>query len=149
MDMTSEFDKALTTFNRAFAAGDAEPFIGLFAEDARVLLHEHPALVGRADIGQMFIELFATVDTAGFEVDYNIVDFHDDRAYVLATFRETLRPKDGAPAIASRGGWCAFGGEGKMAPGRSVDYSPGEPPAIASSPEPNPSAADITWAPGQ
>lgn len=38
------------------------------------------------------------VDTAGFEVDYVIVDFHDDRAYVLTTFCETLRPKDGAPS---------------------------------------------------
>ena len=97
MDMTSEMDQAPTTFNRAFAAGDTEPFVGLFAEGTRVLLQEHPALVRRDDIGQMFIELVAMVDTAGFEVDYVIVDFHDDRAYFLATFRDTLRPKDGAP----------------------------------------------------
>lgn len=58
MDMTSEMDQATTTFNRAFAAGDTEPFVGLFAEDTRVLLQEHPALVRRGDIGQMFIELF-------------------------------------------------------------------------------------------
>lgn len=94
-----DLDRALTTFSRAFAAGDAKAFVGLFAEDARALMHEQPALVGRDGIGQMFTELFAMVDTAGFEVDYDIVDLHDDRAYVLATFRETLRPKDGASAI--------------------------------------------------
>ena len=105
---TPEFDQALTTFSRAFAAGDAKAFVELFAEDARALQHEQPALVGRAAIGHMFTELFAMVDTAGFEVDYDIVDLHDDRAYVLATFRETLRPKDGPSAIEVDGRLVCF-----------------------------------------
>jgi hypothetical protein len=104
MDMTSEFDKALTTFNRDFAAGDAEPFVGLFAVDDRVLLHEHPALVGRADIGQMFIEPFATVDTAGFEVDYDIVDFHDD---VLTFWQHSVRRSGPKTAPLQSRRWAA------------------------------------------
>jgi uncharacterized protein (TIGR02246 family) len=129
----AKFDHALTAFNRPFAAGDAEPFVGLFAEDVRVLLHEHPALVGRAHIGQMFIELFTTVDTAGFEVDHDIVDFHDD-ACVLATFRETLRPKDSAPRIRRR---CAAGvllaerGRWHL-PGESTTHRPSLPDRILS-----------------
>ncbi|MDP8957842.1 MAG: SgcJ/EcaC family oxidoreductase [Actinomycetota bacterium] len=108
MSQTPEFHEALTMFSRAFAAGDAEVFVALFADDARVLLHEQSVLVGRAAIGQTFSELFATVDTATFEVDYDIVDVHGDRAYVLATFRETLRPKDGAPAIEVDGRLVCF-----------------------------------------
>lgn len=99
MSQFPEFDKALATFNLAFAAGDAEVFVHLFADDAQVLLHEQPAVVGRAAIGKMFTELFATVDTSGFEIDYDILDVHADRAYVLAAFRETLRPKQGSPSI--------------------------------------------------
>jgi uncharacterized protein (TIGR02246 family) len=89
------FDRALAAFSQAFAAGDAQTFVDLFTEDAKALLHEESALIGRTAIGQMLTELFAMVDTAAFEVDYDIVDVHDDRAYVLATFHETLQPKDG------------------------------------------------------
>ncbi len=95
-----EFDRALATFNEAFAAGDAQTLIDLFSEDAKALQHEESALIGRAAIEQMLTDLFALVDTAAFEVDYDTVDVHHDRAYVLATFHETLRPRDGvAPAI--------------------------------------------------
>lgn len=105
---TSEFDQVLATWTRAFAAGDTEIFIGLFAEDAQALMHEQPALVGKAAIGQMFRQLFAMVDTAGFEVDYDVVDVHCDDAYVLAPFRETLRPKDGGPSIEVDGRLVCF-----------------------------------------
>lgn len=108
MSQSPDFSMALATFTQAFAAGDAEHFVGFFADDARVLLHEQPALVGRAAIGQAFAQLFATVDTGGFEVEYDIGDLHDDRAYVLATFRETLRPRDGAPAIEVDGRLVCF-----------------------------------------
>jgi uncharacterized protein (TIGR02246 family) len=108
MGQIPDFAEALSTFSRAFAAGDAEVFVGLFADDARVLLHEQPALVGRAAIGQMFTELFAMIDTGGFEIDYDIVEVHQDRAYVLATFHETLRPKDAAPAIEVDGRLVCF-----------------------------------------
>jgi uncharacterized protein (TIGR02246 family) len=103
-----DFEEALSTFSRAFAAGDAEVFVDPFADDARVLLHEQPPLVGRTAIGQTFTELFATVDTGGFEIDYDIVEVHHDRAYVLATFHETLRTKGGAPAIEVDGRLVCF-----------------------------------------
>lgn len=104
----AEFDQALASFSQAFAAGDAETLVGLFAEDAQALQHEEPTLLGQAAIGQMLTELFAMVDTAAFEVDYDIVDVHGDRAYVMAAFRETLRPKDGTAAIEVDGRLVCF-----------------------------------------
>lgn len=99
MGKNTRLDEALTTFSRSFATGDGETFVGLFTKDAKALLHEEPALVGAAAIRDMFMRLFAKVDTAGFEVYYDTIDVQGDRAYVLASFRETLRPKDGTSAI--------------------------------------------------
>ena|GEM_PF-1278228 len=41
---------------------------------------------------------FIELARQGFEVDYDVVDVHNDRAYVLAAFREVLRPKADGPA---------------------------------------------------
>jgi len=108
MGKDTRFDEALATFSRSFATGDGETFVGLFADDAKALLHEEPALEGAAAIREMFMGLFAMVDTAGFEVDYDTIDVQGDRAYVLASFRETLRPKDGTSAIRVDGRLVCF-----------------------------------------
>ncbi|MGH8925317.1 MAG: YybH family protein [Acidimicrobiia bacterium] len=104
----SELDKALAAFSQTFSTGDGDGFLALFTDDAEVLLHEQPKLVGTAAIREMFIELFATIDTSEFEIDYDVVDIHGDRAYVLAAFRETLQPKAEGPAIVIDGRIVCF-----------------------------------------
>lgn len=103
MTVDPDFDLALASFNRTFAAGEAAALGEYIAEDAAALMHEQPALVGRAAIEEAFRELFAAVDTSAFEVDYRVVDVHGDRAYVLASFTETLQPKEAGSAISVDG----------------------------------------------
>jgi uncharacterized protein (TIGR02246 family) len=93
--MTTDFAAALTTFSDSFAAGDVDRFLELFADDARVLLHEQPALLGLPAISESFVELFAGVDTSAFAIELDVVDVSGDRAYVLASFTETLVIRDG------------------------------------------------------
>lgn len=108
MSTTTDFTETLDKFSRAFGSGDSKAFSACFAPDAQVLLHEQAALVGRDVITESFTALFAMIDTSAFEIEYDVVEVHGDRAYVLARFTETLRPRDGSPAIAVDGRLVCF-----------------------------------------
>jgi ketosteroid isomerase-like protein len=68
-----------------------------------VLLHEEPALEGLEAIRTSFAELFAAIDTSAFVFKPDVTDVGADRAHVLASFTETLTPRQGGPAIEVNG----------------------------------------------
>ncbi len=89
----------LADFDTAFRAGDARTFEAFFAEDARVFFHERPAIDGRAAIGAVYRSVFDAVDTSAYEADYHSIEVHGDAAYVIADFRETLRPWEAGQSV--------------------------------------------------
>ena len=91
---------ALEAFDRAFIEGRADELGALFADDAKLLLHHQPAIVGRQSITEAFRDTFAAFDTSAYEPTYDTVEVHKDNAYVLASFTEVLRPREGGPGLA-------------------------------------------------
>ena len=91
---------ALDAFDRAFIEGCAEELGALFADDAQLLLHNQPTIVGQQSITEAFRETFAAFDTSAYEPAYDTVEVYTDRAYVLGAFTEVLRPREGGPGLA-------------------------------------------------
>jgi ketosteroid isomerase-like protein len=99
---------ALEAFDRAFIEGRADELGALFADDAKLLLHYQPAIVGRRSITEAFRETFAAFDTSAYEPTYEIVEVHTDRAYVLGSFTEVLRPREEGTGLAVAGRVVSF-----------------------------------------
>jgi ketosteroid isomerase-like protein len=91
---------ALDAFDRAFIEGRAEELGALFADDAQLLLHNQRTIVGQQSITEAFRETFAAFDTSAYEPTYETVEVHTDNAYVLASFTEVLRSREGGPGLA-------------------------------------------------
>jgi ketosteroid isomerase-like protein len=89
----------LDAFDHAFMEGRAEEVGGLFADDGQLLLHQQPAIVGRQAVTEAFRETFAGFDTSAYRPNYDTVEVHTDRAYVLGSFTEVLRPREGGPGL--------------------------------------------------
>jgi ketosteroid isomerase-like protein len=60
-------------------------------------------VIGKEAIRAHFDWVFDGFDTSAYAPRYEIIDVHGDRAYVLASFDEVLRPKDGQPGIRIHG----------------------------------------------
>lgn len=85
-----EVRAALDAFDRAFAAGDANALVEFFAVDASLLLLYGPAIHGRAGIHAQWTPFFAAWDMSAWATERVIVDVHEDRAYTLSTYTETV-----------------------------------------------------------
>ena len=85
-----EVRAALDAFDRAFAAGDADAVVELFAEDSSLLLLNGPEIRGRAGIHAQWAPSFAQWDMSAWRTERMVVDVHGDRAYALSTYTETL-----------------------------------------------------------
>jgi ketosteroid isomerase-like protein len=94
---------AIHAFDRAFLEGQLEQFSAFFANEARLLIHQQEAVLGRQAVRESFASVFNDFDTSAYEPRYEIVDVHGDQAYVLGSFDETLRPRTGEPGIQIRG----------------------------------------------
>jgi hypothetical protein len=70
--------------------------------DAYQLLNNLEAVVGRDAIQRDFAQLAAAFDTSAYAPRYDIIDVHDDHAYVLGSFDEALRPRAGGWDARSR-----------------------------------------------
>lgn len=99
---------ALEAFDRAIIEGRTDELGALFADDARLLLHYQPDIVGRRAITQAWRETFAAVDTSAWKPNYDTVQVHTDSAYVLGSFTEILRPRDGGTGLAVAGRTVLF-----------------------------------------
>lgn len=111
----SGFDETLGEFDRAFAEGDADAFAGLLDDTVELHWNEQPTVHGRSEVAGAFREVFAAFDTSAFEPTHHTVEVHADSAYVMSDFTESLRPRDGGPAIDVKGRLVVFW---RMAQGR-------------------------------
>ncbi len=100
---TLRLQDALAAFDTTFRAGDGARFEAFFTEDSRLFFHEQPPIEGRAAIGAAYRNLFADVDTSAYQPDYHSIDVHGDTAYVIADFRETLRPWEAGSSVLVHG----------------------------------------------
>ena len=91
-----EVSAALDAFDRAFAAGDTDAVVELFAEDASLLLLNGAAIRGRAGIRAQWAPSFAEWDMSAWRTERLVVDVHGDRAYALSTYTETLVHRAGS-----------------------------------------------------
>lgn len=101
--LSHEIEPAIESFDRAFIEGRLEDFLAHFADDAQLLLHNQEAVVGKEAIAGAFRPVFDGFDASAYDPHYEFVDVHDGHGYVLASFTEVLRPKDGGPGIRIRG----------------------------------------------
>jgi uncharacterized protein (TIGR02246 family) len=77
----------------AFAAGDADRYTALFADDARLyMLHREPA-IGREAIHARWASGFERFDTSAWEPSLEIVDVEGDVACAFETYTERLRER--------------------------------------------------------
>ena len=60
-------------------------------------------VTGREAIRASFGQVFDQFDTSAYQPQYEIIDVRGNRAYVLVSFDEVLRPRDGQPGIRIRG----------------------------------------------
>jgi len=98
-----ELKQAIDAFDRSFLEGRPVEFSAFFADDAQLLIHQQEAVIGKEAIRAYFGWVFDGFDTSAYAPRYDIIDVHGDRDYVLASFDEVLRPKDGQPGIRIRG----------------------------------------------
>lgn len=108
MSATDDVHRALDEFDRVFALGDADAITALFAPDAQLLLLHREPLVGRPAIRDHWQRFVDRYDPAAWRTEHAIVDVHDDRAYALSTYSETLVPRQPGASILVRGRLILF-----------------------------------------
>lgn len=97
-DPAEEGRAALRDMDATFAAGDADAFGGLFADDGRLLLLYREPLIGRARITAFWREAFERFDTSAWRTDHGLIEAHSQQAYAFSTYTETLVPRHAGPS---------------------------------------------------
>jgi uncharacterized protein (TIGR02246 family) len=80
---------ALDAFDRAFAAGDAEAYASLFAEDGQMLLLYADPLVGREEVRTAAGAIFAAWNTTAWRTQRMLIETCGETAWALSTYTET------------------------------------------------------------
>jgi ketosteroid isomerase-like protein len=99
--LEAELSETIDSFDRAFSEGRLDEFSAGFADDAQLLIHQQETITGKEAISASFGQVFD--DTSAYQPRYEIIDVRGNRAYVLVSFDEVLRPRDGQPGIRVRG----------------------------------------------
>jgi ketosteroid isomerase-like protein len=99
----AELKETIEAFDQAFAEGRLDEFSAFFADDAQLLIHQQETVIAKEKIRASFGQVFDGFDTSAYEPRYEIIDVHGNRAYVLASFDEVLRPRNGHPGILIHG----------------------------------------------
>ena len=97
LDPDAQVRAALARFDDRFVAGDADAMGEIFAEDAQLLLAQRPTIVGRPAIQANWQRSFETYDLSAWRTEWRVVDVHDDRAWTMATYTETMVPRQPGP----------------------------------------------------
>jgi ketosteroid isomerase-like protein len=113
-----EFEEALRRFDQALRNGQTQDIIDFLAEDCRALIPYQATIMGREAVGEAFKQFFGTFDISAYEPDYDVVDVMGDQAYVLGSFYEVLRTREGRSTVQIFGRvvlfWRRIGGEWLM-----------------------------------
>lgn len=92
-------DQALRRFDDAFTVDRAHDVTDLLAEDCRALVHLQDPVEGRDAVVAAFERFFAAFEPIVYESDYDVADVAGDRAYVLGSVHQVLRPHTGGPNV--------------------------------------------------
>lgn len=77
-----------------YKAGDLESLMALYTDDARVMLHEQPALVGKEAIRGYFETTMGKNDV-DFQIDVERAEIIGDVAYLISKYWMTVTPPNG------------------------------------------------------
>ena len=99
MSTPNDVHATLDQFDRTFASGHAEALAALFEVDAQLLLLHQESIEGRTAILEHWTRLFAQYDPGSWRAEHRIVNVHDDRAYALSLYSETLVDRNGGPSL--------------------------------------------------
>ncbi len=89
-----ELEAAQRAFDDLFRHDAGAALAGCFADDARLLWPEGPAIIGPEAIGQAFAEFAAAFETVSFVPSYDLVEVEGSLAVVVGSFIETRRSRD-------------------------------------------------------
>jgi len=95
----AEIDAARTAFWDAHEQGDASALADLVTDDAVLWAPGMEDASGRAFIRTAAEGMFAAMSISDFEIESYEVQLHDALAYELATYSETLTPRDGQASV--------------------------------------------------
>lgn len=77
-----------------YLAGDLDALMTLYTDDARVMLHEQPALVGKQAIRAFFAGSMGKNDVK-FEIDVERAEIFGNVAYLISKYWMTVTPPNG------------------------------------------------------
>lgn len=100
---SGDLHAALQAFDDAFLGGRLDDVTSLFSDDAQLLVHHQPGVSGSEVIRSAFARFFEQFAISAYDPTYELIDTHDDRAYVLLSFTQVLRPYDGGPGMKVHG----------------------------------------------
>ena len=100
--LEAELSETIDSFDRAFSEGDWTSFGGVCRRRA-IADPQQETITGKEAISASFGQVFDQFDTSAYQPRYEIIDVRGNRAYVLVSFDEVLRPRDGQPGIRVRG----------------------------------------------
>lgn len=93
----------ITRADAAFAAGDADRYAALFAEDGIVLVLHSPPAEGREAIRSRWTDALARLDTSAWEPSVEFVEVQGDLAHAYTTYTERLVERATGTRILVRG----------------------------------------------
>jgi uncharacterized protein (TIGR02246 family) len=93
----------LAEADSAFAAGEAERYAALFADDARLLLLHREEIIGAPAILAHWRATMPRFDLSAWEPRLVLAEEHDDRAYVHTTYTERLLTRETGERTLVRG----------------------------------------------
>ena len=108
ISVVDDVHDALDRFDRAFTSSDADALTDVFAVDGTMLQPYREPLKGREAIHDHTARTFAEYDPSAWRTEPVLIDVHDDRAYVLSTYSETLVHRGGGESIDIRGRLVLF-----------------------------------------
>lgn len=94
-----EFEETRRRFDDTFKSGQTHDVIDVLVEDCRALIHHQATIEGREAVGEAFRQFFGMFEVSAYEPDYDVVDVIGDQAYVLGSFRQVLRFREGGSTV--------------------------------------------------
>ncbi len=85
-----------------YLAADLDGLMELYTDDARVMLHGKPAMVGKPAIRNFFAASLGQAKVS-FEIDVEKAEIYGDVAYLISKYWMSVDAEDGTPAFTDAG----------------------------------------------
>src|SRR6476646_671649 len=90
-------------FIAAYRAGDPDRVTALYEENATVMPHDQPTIVGRSEIAKHERDSFGQVSVGDVQIKSDKLQIMGDWAYDRGTFSVTITPKGGGAPMTDTG----------------------------------------------